>query len=59
MRLGLPTDQAQGVLNNALTNQAFMLATNDIFFVLGWIFLVLVALVWTTKPPFGAGAGSH
>jgi DHA2 family multidrug resistance protein len=57
--LGLPAEQSYGVLDNQLTNQAFMLATNDIFWVMGWIFLVLMALVWTTKPPFGGAMGSH
>jgi DHA2 family multidrug resistance protein len=57
--LGLPPEQAHGVLDGVLSNQAFMLATNDIFWILGWIFLALTALVWTTKPPFGGAAGSH
>jgi DHA2 family multidrug resistance protein len=57
--LGIPPDQARGVLDNQLANQAFMLATNDIFWVMGWIFLALMFLVWTTKPPFGGAAGSH
>jgi DHA2 family multidrug resistance protein len=57
--IGMPPDQARNVLDFQLANQAFMLATNDIFWVMGWVFLVLMGLVWTTKPPFGGAAGSH
>jgi DHA2 family multidrug resistance protein len=37
-----------------------MLATNDIFWLAGWIFLALTALVWFTRPPFiGAKPGGN
>jgi hypothetical protein len=36
-----------------------MLATNDIFWVVGCIFLALIAVLWTTRPPFGAPGGGH
>lgn len=35
-----------------ITQQAFMLATNDIFWLSGWIFICLLGFVWLTKPPF-------
>jgi DHA2 family multidrug resistance protein len=35
-----------------ITNQAFMLATNDFFWLAGWIFVGLLAIVWFAKPPF-------
>ena len=56
-RAGFAGDQGQGLLENLLTNQAYMLATNDIFWLCGVLFLVLVPLIWTTRPPFGQPAG--
>jgi hypothetical protein len=35
-----------------------MLAANDMFWAIGWIFSVLVFLVWTTKPPFRGATGA-
>ena len=35
-----------------ITNQAYMLATNDIFWLSGWIFLGLLVVIWFAKPPF-------
>jgi DHA2 family multidrug resistance protein len=55
--LGMATDQAYGVLERMLVGQSYMLATNDIFWLVGVLFLVLIPLLWTTRPPFSAGAG--
>lgn len=40
-----------------ITNQAYMLSTNDFFWISGWIFLVLVGMVWLAKPPFTVHGG--
>ncbi len=56
---GLNLDQAHAYLERTLSVQAYMLAANDIFLVIGWIFLALIVLIWTTKPPFGGGVGGH
>jgi DHA2 family multidrug resistance protein len=58
---GFAGDQSHGLLENLLSNQAYMLATNDIFWLCGVLFLCLVPLIWTTRPPFaqGAGGGGH
>ncbi|MGB7543532.1 MAG: DHA2 family efflux MFS transporter permease subunit [Burkholderiales bacterium] len=53
--LGLPPEQVPGVIDRVVTGQAFMLATNDIFIVCGWLLLALVGLVWLARPPFGIG----
>ncbi len=39
-------------LDNIITHQAFMLATNDIFWLSAVAFLGLLAILWFTKPPF-------
>ena len=45
-------------LNNIINHQASQMGFNDIFFLLGWIFLAIIAFLWLAKPPFGAGAGA-
>jgi DHA2 family multidrug resistance protein len=39
-------------LTRAITNQAFMLSTNDIFWLSGWVFIGLLIIIWFAKPPF-------
>ncbi len=39
-------------VESTITNQSFMLSTNDIFWLSGVIFLFLIGLIWCTKPPF-------
>ena len=40
-----------------ISNQAAQLGFNEIFHLLGIIFLVVIAFVWLAKPPFVAKAG--
>ena len=62
---GLTPQQALAQLNRLIDQQAFMLAANDIFFLSAALFLVLIPLVWLTKPQRtpaaggGAAAGAH
>ena len=55
--LGMTPDQAYGQLERMLISQSYMLATNDIFWIVGVLFLALIPLLWTTRPPFSAGPG--
>lgn len=61
--LGLNQAAASQQLANTITHQAYMLSTNDIFWMSGWLFLGLLALIWFAKPPFKAGSndggGAH
>lgn len=41
---------ALGMLANTIDNQAVTLATADIFWLSGWVFLALFILVWFAKP---------
>lgn len=45
-------------INGAITQQAIQISFNNVFYVLGWIFLALVVVVWLAKPPFVPKAGS-
>ena len=52
------------MLERMIGNQAAQLGFNEIFHLLGIIFLVVIAFVWVAKPPFaakagGAAAGGH
>ncbi len=38
---------------NLVMNQAYMLATNDVFFIAAFLYFSLILLTWFAKPPFG------
>jgi DHA2 family multidrug resistance protein len=54
---GLTPDQALAQVNRLVDQQAFMLAANDIFLLSAALFLVLIPLVWLTRPQRSAAAG--
>src|SRR5258708_17908720 len=45
-------DGAFAVLERSIVQQAYMLATNDLFWLWRWTFLVLIAVVCVARPPF-------
>ncbi|HMM54007.1 MAG TPA: DHA2 family efflux MFS transporter permease subunit [Candidatus Desulfobacillus sp.] len=51
------------LLEQLVEHQALMLAANDVFWVSGWLFVGLMALVWLARPTRGvsaaANAGAH
>ncbi len=59
--LGIEGDAAHAQLERVLNTQAFMLATNDLFWLAGVMFMALVGVVWFARPPFRAGGpgGAH
>ncbi|MBS0506186.1 MAG: DHA2 family efflux MFS transporter permease subunit [Proteobacteria bacterium] len=54
---GLTPEQAMGQVERMLTQQAYMLAANDIFYISAVLFLLLIPLVWLAHP-MRAGPGS-
>ena len=54
---GLSPEQALGSINRLVDQQAYMLAANDVFYASSLIFLLLIPLVYLTRPTH-AGAGS-
>ncbi len=51
------TDQASYAnIYNELIRQSYMLATDDVFWISGLIFLSLLILTWYARPPFNASA---
>jgi DHA2 family multidrug resistance protein len=41
-------------VDQLITNQAMTLGVNDVFHVLGWMYLLLIPFLWLAKPPFTA-----
>ncbi len=61
---GFSTEQVLGQLNRLVDQQAFMLASNDLFYGSAFLFVLLIPLVWLAKPAKGgaggdAAAGAH
>jgi DHA2 family multidrug resistance protein len=45
------------VINNMITQQGYQISFNEVFHMLGWVFIALVLVIWLAKPPFSAKAG--
>lgn len=56
--LGFTRDQAHGLINNMATQQAAQLGVNDLFYISAAIFVLLIALIWITKPERAGGGDS-
>jgi DHA2 family multidrug resistance protein len=41
-------------VDQVITSQAMTLGVNDVFHVLGWMYLLLIPFLWLAKPPFTA-----
>lgn len=54
--LGMAGDSIGAQLNTLVTQQGYMMATNDFFRISCVAFVLLAGLVWITKPKRGAGA---
>jgi DHA2 family multidrug resistance protein len=50
--LGFTLKASYAQIYAMVTNQSYMLATNDIFWLSGYIFISLIILIWFAKPPF-------
>jgi DHA2 family multidrug resistance protein len=46
------------VLDRMISQQALQIGFNEIFHLLGIIFLCVIVFVWIARPPFGAKAGA-
>lgn len=49
---GLTEPQSYEFVTALITKQAFILSTDDIFWLSGCVFLCLLVVLWFTKPPF-------
>ena len=56
--LGMTDKASYAEITQSLISQSYMLATDDIFWISGFLFLALLVLVWFARPPFMAKAGA-
>lgn len=56
---GISQEQAIGSIVRSITQQGFIIGSNEIFWGGSILFIVLIAVVWFSKPPFGSGGGGH
>jgi MFS transporter, DHA2 family, multidrug resistance protein len=56
---GLTSGQGYALLNNLVDVQSYMLSANDIFYVSGFLFVVLAGLVWLARPGKAGAAGKE
>jgi MFS transporter, DHA2 family, multidrug resistance protein len=55
---GLSSDSAHALVDQVVSQQSVMLATNDVFWGIGIVCVFLIGSIWLCKPPFGTvGAG--
>jgi DHA2 family multidrug resistance protein len=55
---GMTAQQALGAVTNQAVNQAYLLASLDIFRISAWLMVVLVPVVWLTRKAMANG-GTH
>ncbi|EQD68324.1 multidrug resistance protein B, partial [mine drainage metagenome] len=56
--LGLHGPPTFGLIDLIVSKEAYTLAVNDVFWLFGWLFIVIIPLVWLARPPFNAAAGA-
>jgi MFS transporter, DHA2 family, multidrug resistance protein len=55
---GVGQSQSYELLNRLVDGQAFMMSANDIFYVSGIIFVVMIGLVWLARPTHEGAGGA-
>jgi len=48
------TQMGAGMLDAMITQQAYQISFDELFYALGWIFFALIIVIWLVKPPFSA-----
>ena len=56
--LGLDTSQRYGLFDRQVTQQAAQLGVNDLFYISAVIFILLIGLIWITRPERSGGGDS-
>lgn len=55
--LGISGLKSFGIIYTQIINQAYMLATNDIFRLSAWIFMILLVMIWLAEPTYARSSG--
>ncbi len=53
--LGFTDAQAYGVLARQLASQAYLLASDDLFWISGWLSIAMIAVIWLARRAYGGG----
>ena len=56
-QLGDPQTSAS-LVNQMITQQGSQISFNEVFYMLGWVFVALILVVWLARPPFTAKAAA-
>ncbi|WP_298193717.1 DHA2 family efflux MFS transporter permease subunit [Metallibacterium sp.] len=56
--LGLHGPPGFGLIDTIVNKDAYTLAVNDVFWLFGWLFIVIIPLIWLSRPPFNTAAGT-
>ena len=59
IKLGMTEMQKNAFVDYLVSSQAYMLSTNQLMLMAAFILLILIPLIWMSKPPFGSGKGAH
>jgi DHA2 family multidrug resistance protein len=54
-RLGLPDLGAKAALTRTMASQAYLMAADDVFYISGWLCLILIGMVWMCRPAKSGG----
>jgi DHA2 family multidrug resistance protein len=54
--LGLTDMQAYGVLARSLASQAYLLASDDLFWISGWLSIAMIGVIWLARRAYSRGA---
>jgi DHA2 family multidrug resistance protein len=58
LHLGLSDPQAYAVLTRSLVGQAYTMASDDLFWISGWLSIAMIAVVWLARRSV-SGGGAH
>lgn len=57
---GMSQQQAVGNINQIITQQGFIIGSNEIFLAGSILFVLMIVVIWFAKPPFSSkGGGGH
>ncbi|RDI99047.1 MFS transporter [Dyella solisilvae] len=55
---GVTGQAGNALLDQLIIQQGYQISFNEVFRMLGWVFLCLIVVVWMARPPFTAKAGA-
>ncbi|SUA44298.1 multidrug resistance translocase [Neisseria zoodegmatis] len=56
---GMSPAQGMESITRSITQQGFIMGSNEIFWASSLLFIVMIAIIWLAKPPFGSSSSGH